>query len=95
MKRTIKTTVEKEVEITFPFYATDGLHYYRIDENGCLYVKHHGNLFTSIEFLISFPEIWFDENPCTEADFLEAYKVAETGLQNRFNKLFPKSDENI
>lgn len=95
MKRTIKTTVEKEIEVTFPFYTTDGLHYYRIDEDGCLFIKHHNNLFTSIEFLINYPEIWLDYIPCSKSAFLAAYKLAETELQNRFNKLFPKTDENI
>jgi hypothetical protein len=95
MKRTIKTTVEKEVEVTFPFYATDGLHYYRIDENGCLYVKHSFELFTSIEFIKNFPDIWFDENPCSEDDFLSAYETAKTELQNKIDKLFQKPDENI
>ena len=94
MKRTIKTTVEKEVEIIFPFYATDGLHYYRIDDEGCIIVKSH-SLFSSIEFIKECPESWFDIQPCTEAEFLSAYETAKTELQNKIDKLFQKSDENI
>ena len=94
MKRTIKTTVEKEIEVTFPFYATNELHYFRIDDEGCIIVTSH-SLFSSIEFIKEYPESWFDKQPCTEEEFLAAYELAKSELQNRLNKSFQKSDENI
>ena len=91
----IKTTVEVEVEVKFPFYATDGLHYFRIDENGCLMVKYSEKLFTSIDFTKYYPESYFAIAQCTEKEFLTAYTEAQSYLTVMYHNLFSKSNEFI
>lgn len=71
----IDEIVKKEIQIEFPHYTTDGLHFYKFkDEHNCTQVvgsKIIGGF--KVETSVNFPKVWMLFDKITEKEFNDKF----------------------
>ena len=76
----ITKTVTETITVEFPLYTTDGLHYFRFDDNGCICIKMHELSTFSIEEYNNkcYSESWMLLDKISEQEFYQVFdKVME------------------
>ena len=79
MKLTINETVTREIEIEFPLFTTDGLHFFKFkNEHNCTQV--------AVLYLTGLCTIERYMESCFPKDWMLLEKVTEKEFNDKFNK---------
>ena len=93
MKLTIKETVEREIDIEFPYFVQDEIHTYCfISEIECIGIRNGEYTKAAIEHYRIYPKSWLLFPPCTQEEFQKHYENAQAEISQQYYELFSKND---